>query len=99
MWVTSTDQVKSDAGHQSLRQAIVARAVTPSEADRLASAPSLPTGATSMTVDDKFVYVYSGNKLMKVDKNSLQIVNSADLIAAGPAPKSGKHQIATPSLD
>jgi len=51
--------------------------MTPAEADAPMLNPS--QGSSSMTVDDKFVYIFNGSKLMKVDKGSLQLVNSAEI--------------------
>ena len=84
MWVTSDQSGFGNNEGGTQRKAVVAKSITPNEADTPTLAPQGGLAGTSMTVDDKFVYIYSGSKLMKVDKESLQIVNSANLITAPP---------------
>lgn len=76
-WVTTGGQGKTDQDKSAMYRPTVARTMTPAEADAPMLNPS--QGSSSMTVDDKFVYIFNGNKLMKVDKASLELVNSAEI--------------------
>ncbi|MBS1708546.1 MAG: hypothetical protein JSS65_07465 [Armatimonadetes bacterium] len=80
-WVTAGDaEIGKPIDLASQRKATEAKRITPSEVtDPLVDVGAAPGGA-SMTCDDKYVYIYSGSKLMKVDKQTLQIVSSANLI-------------------
>jgi hypothetical protein len=91
-WVTTGGQGKTDQDKSAAYRPTLARTMTPAEADAPMLTPSL--GTSSMTVDDKFVYIFNGNKLMKVDKTSLELVNSAEIHTK---PSAGSDKTAKPA--
>ncbi len=81
-WVTASDSAaKNGAERLSDGQVKVARTMTPSGQTDF---PLTQPGGTSMTCDEKYVFIFSANRLMKVDKDTLQIVSSADIVQKKP---------------